>query len=242
MHGLCCSESSWEIASPAPSEAPDTYGGPLQQELGYTAFYLRYNSGTSISENGGRLATLMQQLVDAYAKSEPDTLYNIIMLGHSMGGLVIRSACDHGVAMQQSWVRRVKRIFDLGTPHQGADLEKLASLAHTTLDLLPNPVARVVADLLGLRSSGIKDLRHGHPAPAAWLGTARHYLIAGTLGDDPEGSLAKQFGDALVKVPNAPADGLVSEAQRRVFPGVHHMQLAHDRTGYAQIKTWCLTD
>ena len=238
VHGLCCSESSWELPLASGQKTRQTYGSMLQEDLAHTAFHLRYNTGLPIAENGKRFATLMQQLVDAYS-AEPDGVDEIVLLGHSMGGLVIRSACDHAQRCDQSWMRLVRKIIYLGTPHHGADLEKLANTANTVLHALPNPITRLVGKMLGARSGGIKDLQHGHPVPTEWLASARHYLIAGTLSEDPQSTIAKLFGDALVRVPNASAEGLIPAAQVRVFHGVHHMQLAHDMTVYAQIKTWC---
>ncbi len=71
--------------------------------------------------------------------------------------------------------------------------------------------------MLGLCSRSAKDLRRGHSAPAEWLDTARQYLIAGTVGDDPDGNHTKLFGDAQVDAPNASGDALVTGVRRRAF-------------------------
>ena len=241
VHGLCCSERSWDIHDAQRATGHDTYGSLLQSDFGYADFYLRYNSGVSIAQNGRRLAGLLQQLVETYGPGAMTQIDEIVLLGHSMGGLVIRSACEQGLAQRQSWVVLVSRIFYLGTPHNGADLEKLVSMGERALATLPSAVAGMLGQIMNVRSGGIKDLRDGL-LPDTWLASAQHYMIAGTLSENPTGSSAHAIGDALVRVPNATAEGLLPNAHRRVFAGIHHLRLAHDRSVYQQIRTWCRDD
>jgi hypothetical protein len=51
VHGLCANEFEWKLCG---TEEQD-YGERLQKDLGYTPFYLRYNSGLHISENGKKI-------------------------------------------------------------------------------------------------------------------------------------------------------------------------------------------
>ena len=53
----------------------------------------------------------------------------ILLVGHSMGGLVIRSACHYGSEDGAPWVRHVRHVFYLGSPHLGAPLARVAGLA-----------------------------------------------------------------------------------------------------------------
>ena len=64
------------------------YGTRLARDLGLTPVYVRYNSGRHISENGRSLADLLEQLVAAW----PVPVEEVALVGHSMGGLVSRSA------------------------------------------------------------------------------------------------------------------------------------------------------
>ncbi|SHJ73170.1 PGAP1-like protein [Hymenobacter daecheongensis DSM 21074] len=84
LHGLMGDEMIWQSGS------PDTprYGPLLQQEAGVQCLYVRYNSGLHISENGELLNKLLTELVLAY----PEATKELVLVGHSMGGLVIRSA------------------------------------------------------------------------------------------------------------------------------------------------------
>ncbi len=63
VHGLCETEAAWRLA---PRTATDsdrrTYGDRLQDELGFTPVYLRYNTGLRVSANGRRLARLLEDL------------------------------------------------------------------------------------------------------------------------------------------------------------------------------------
>jgi pimeloyl-ACP methyl ester carboxylesterase len=244
VHGYCCNESIW--AFPPSADLPDgSYGTRLQRDCGYTPFFLRYNTGLPIAESGRHLAKLLQALVAAY----PLPIEEIVLIGHSMGGLVIRGACDPARAETKSWLKHVKRIIYIGTPHDGADLERFAHMTTGTLQAIPNHVTRLLGDILDLRSRGVKDLRQGKPlsdnGPLPWLASANHYLLVGTLTKDPEHPVGRLFGDALVRVPRADTKTAgktaseVSSPQITVFPGVHHVRLAHDAAVYRCIRKIC---
>jgi pimeloyl-ACP methyl ester carboxylesterase len=164
---------------------------------------LRYNSGLPIWTNGQRLAALLDELLASY----PAPVQDLLLIGHSMGGLVLRSACFYGAQQQLPWVAQVSRVVYLGTPHDGADLERLAHVTETTLQTVPNPITRIVGRFLHQRSQGVKDLRTGallEPDGAAapetpWLAAAEHFLMAGTLTDDVQHPATLLFGDGLVR-------------------------------------------
>ncbi|QQR80149.1 MAG: hypothetical protein IPJ69_12615 [Deltaproteobacteria bacterium] len=157
-HGSCSSERDWTFQK----EKTD-YGSRLYQDLGYTPLYLRYNSGLHISTNGKRLSKLLEKLV-----TDSDTIEEIIFIGHSMGGLVFRSACYYGEKEKKTWIKYVRKIFYLGSPHLGTHLEKLGKLTTTILRKIPNPIVRIIASAGDLRSVGIKDLRHGYILDNDW--------------------------------------------------------------------------
>ena len=180
---------------------------------------------------------MLRDLVAAY----PIPLAEITLIGHSMGGLVIRSACDPARPEARTWLAQVKRAIYIGTPHDGADLERFAHLTTGTLRAVPSLVTRLVGDILNLRSRGTKDLRHGQPltegGPLPWLASARHHLLMGTLTKDPKHPVGRLFGDALVRVPAAAA-----VPDMIVFPGVHHLALAHDAKVYDCIRQICASE
>ena len=64
-------------------------GERLVDDLGCTSVFVRYNTGRHISVNGRELSELLDALVRAW----PREVEQIALVGHSMGGLVARSAC-----------------------------------------------------------------------------------------------------------------------------------------------------
>ena len=256
VHGLCDSEETWRF-----SEDPSlSYGSLLQQDFGYTPLYLRYNTGLHISVNGRALAQKLTEIEE----SSPGAIQEILFIGHSMGGLVLRSACHYGQEAGANWARRVKKIFFLGSPHLGADLERVGNLTSVILGLIPNPFTRGLANLSNRRSAGIKDLRFGylldedwkdqdpdalwkdnrHPVPL--LEGAEHFLIAGSLAKEAENFLTRYFGDGLVASRSASGKSLrkkksipFPEGSFRVVRGVSHGSLARSPKVYEQIRKSC---
>ena len=162
VHGLGCNEGVWTYLEPRGSAEEVTYGRLLERDLGFTSFSVRYNTGLALEENGARLAALLDDLVATY----PAPVEEIVLIGHSMGGLVLQSAGHFGLDRHSAWVRHVRRVFYLGTPHDGADLEKVGHAATTVLRAVPNPITALVADVIDQRSRGVKDLRTGAPLRA----------------------------------------------------------------------------
>ena len=106
-HGLCHSELAWS------RKGDPAMGDRLREALGLTPVYLRYNSGRHISANGRSLADLLDRLYSAW----PVPVESLSLIGHSMGGLVLRSACWYGKEANLPWIRRLRRVVCLGTPH-----------------------------------------------------------------------------------------------------------------------------
>jgi len=93
VHGLGTTEWSWCLEAEAYHGDPAaTFGSLLSRELSITPLWARYNTGRHVSENGRALSDLLASLVAAY----PTPIEEIILVGHSMGGLVVRSACHYG--------------------------------------------------------------------------------------------------------------------------------------------------
>jgi hypothetical protein len=151
-HGLCMNDLQWR------RDGHD-HGAALADALGYTPLYLHYNTGCSISSNGRAFANLLEELSQAW----PVPISELCILGHSMGGLVARSAFRHGTDAGHGWTRMLGNLVFLGTPHHGAPLERLGS--HVDMLLGISPYTAPLARLGGIRSAGIQDLRNGNVAP-----------------------------------------------------------------------------
>jgi pimeloyl-ACP methyl ester carboxylesterase len=250
VHGLCETDDAWRLG--ATRHAP--YGDRLEAELGYTALYVRYNSGLHISDNGRRFAELLDGLVATW----PVEVCEIVLIGHSMGGLVSRSACHYGPG--EGWKASVRHVFTLGTPHRGAPLEQAANVACSALSLLPE--TRGFAAPLRNRSAGIKDLRYGYLLDDDWQGfdpdtflrntgrqipfleTANHYFVCATLAADPDSRLARIVGDLLVLRASAWSHGGRGEQitfpvdQYRHVGGATHFDLLNHPAIYEQLVKW----
>ncbi len=237
VHGMAMTEACWSF----PREPEQSYGALLRDELGLTPFYVRYNTGRRISDNGKDLAWLLERLVEA----SPVPIEDINLIGHSMGGLVIRSACHHGDKLGLAWVRRARRAFYLGSPHLGAPLEKAGHLVSLALGAIDDPIVRLTHKLADLRSAGVKDLRLGtlldDGAALPLCSGLEHYFVAGTLTGTEEHWVARLLGDSLVRLNSATAPGRragLPADHFAVLAGVHHMDLARSREVYAKIRDW----
>jgi triacylglycerol lipase len=257
VHGLGCTEWSWSIDAARTHGDPGVnYGSLLERELSYTPLYLRYNTGRRISDNGRELAALLERLVGVW----PVPVEEVVVVGHSMGGLVARSAAHQGAAQGHRWVERLEHLFCLGSPHFGAPLEKLGNALAYGLKRIDLPATQVIGRVIDARSVGIKDLRYGYLTVDDWQGTdpdaflenhrkdipfldhVNHTFIASTVTRDPEHPLGVVFGDLLVRTPSASCGNppemrrIRFEGDDRIFGGISHVALANHPAVYAQIK------
>ena len=252
VHGLCESEHSWRLFREA--NGGQTYASRLRDDLGYTPVHVRCNTGLHVSDNGSRLAALLEAVVEDW----PVEISEIALIGHSMGGLISRSACHQGYVRGDRWVARVRHVFCLGTPHMGAPAEKAVNAAGWALGKLGE--TRPIARILEMRSAGIKDLRYGSLVEDDWrdcepdallddrctdvplLAGANHYVISAAIGPE-KGPLGRMLGDLLVR--QASASG--HHKKRRIafemgnghhLPGLNHFQLLNHPAVYEQMRNW----
>jgi hypothetical protein len=229
LDGLCCHGDAWNY----PDDPARSHGSALRDDLGYALLFLRCNTCLPIPYNGKSLDMLLEELLHAC----PERVDEIILDGDGMGGLVIQGACHYGVERDSQWVSLVSRAFNHGTPHEGTMLAKVARRMTSVSRAVPHPGAALVGDVAGRRSQGVKNPRDGTTLQAAdcsdlALASAQHYLIAGTVTEDPDHLAARLFGDGLVHAPQA-GDNV------RLFPGRGHIDLANDEAALGQIRTWC---
>jgi pimeloyl-ACP methyl ester carboxylesterase len=217
LHGLCESELSWRLGRRPP------YGELLARDHGFSPLYLRYNTGLPIEENGRRLARLLDELVAGW----PVEVEELSLVGHSMGGLVIRAACNEGGEFCSS----VGRVIYLGSPHLGAPLEQGAAATAELLARLPETAP--LAQALDIRSAGIKDLRRGN-ADLALLECAGHYCIGATITREEGHPLGRIVGDLLVLGPSA--SGI--EAERLHIGSLNHFTLLNHPRVYERLEGW----
>jgi pimeloyl-ACP methyl ester carboxylesterase len=258
VHGLGTTEWSWCLESAAyHGDAAMNFGVMLERDLGIRPVFIRYNTGQHVSQNGRQLAILLETL----ARSAPD-LEELILIGHSMGGLVVRSACHYGQTQEALWVQKTQRVFCLGSPHRGAPLEKFGNVVTGVLGAIDLPGTLIVARILEGRSAGIKDLRHGALVDEDWLGKdpdalldegralvpllphIRYHFVSATITQDPTHPLGQLIGDILVR--EGSAQGPKVEPESRTFAietarfgGVLHHQLQNHPGVYEVIRNAC---
>lgn len=253
IHGLACDERSWDgrpdawegsawagLLPPTPKNESTQYGALLEHELPVSALLLRYNTGLAIDANAASLSDLLTQLLAAAPQVQ-----DIVLIGHSMGGLVARRAHDMAMTAGMAWPCRGHRapmLICLGSPHEGAPLEQLGVLAAAALNL--TATTRPLARIANARSAGIKGLRHGLKGKrGSALQPLALKLVFGSLGDEGDATamgalIARVLGDGLVQPPSAAASRLEGDVERCAVPGLGHMALLNHPRVYALIRHW----
>ncbi|MSQ83583.1 MAG: hypothetical protein EXR77_11955 [Myxococcales bacterium] len=218
VHGLMATELAFAFGQ---VQSHTDYGTQLEAR-GWSALRVRYNSGLAVAPNALELAQLLEQVVQAW----PVQVTEIALIGHSMGGLVVRGACAVATETKLTWPTLVRHVACLGTPHCGAPLERGGRWAVEVLQQLPDPVANLLGQWAQARSEGIQQLAAA--ATTFWLADARHLLLASSLaGETP---LAPLVGDGMVSLTSALAQGEglpeAPNVDRKVLQGLHHATLA----------------
>jgi pimeloyl-ACP methyl ester carboxylesterase len=254
IHGLCETDLCWSFAAERRwGDRTCTYGSRLRDDDGWTPLYLNFNTGLRVSANGRELAEQLEELVRLW----PVDVREIALVGHSLGGLVARSAAHQADELGHAWRDSLRHIVGLGAPHLGAPLERFANWGTHRLARLPE--TRPFATWLNRRSVGIKDLRYGAVLEQDWLGHDPDELLtdrctpatllpgvaysvaSATLSREPHGLLAH---DLLVQHSSAhgigPVRSIPFDRERTFHLGgrKHHFDLLADARVYDQLRTW----
>lgn len=234
IHGLCLSEVDWQ--------------GPHHQRLvselrqrGYGIAWLRYNTGLPIWENGA----LLDQLLSANWEATDDK--PLLLVGHSMGGLLIRSACHWAAEAEHQWLASLSHAAYLASPHDGAPMEKIGNLANSLLGV--TPYARPLMALGNIRSLGIRSLRYANvtpphdeshrQAPLPIHEGCEHFLLGARKFYEPG---QRWLGDGLV-----PEDSAMGgphfpvthpRVRRQMLEDVGHITLLQDERLYSALHSW----
>lgn len=253
VHGLCMNDLEWR------REGHD-HGAALAEDLAYTPLYLHYNSGQHISTNGRELAALLERLVQAW----PVLVSELVLIGHSMGGLVSRSACHYAQQAGYTWRRHLKKLICLGTPHHGAPLERVGHQANMIAGI--SPYTAPLTRLGKIRSAGVQDLRYGNILDEDWQRhgsehlhdprqqaplpeDVRCFVIAATRQPPFDNPGARLPGDGLVPLQsalgqheNAALNLPIPVARQAICYGLNHFDLLSSREVYARIRRWVAQD
>lgn len=253
VHGLCMNDLQWH------REGQD-HGASIARDLSYTPLYLHYNSGLHISTNGRKFADLLERLVQEW----PVPVRELVVIGHSMGGLVSRSACHYGGLAGHAWPRHLKKLMFLGTPHHGAPLERAGNWVDIFVGI--SPYTAPLARLSKIRSAGVKDLRYGNLSDGDWEGVdtehaqdtrtpvplpggTQCFAIAATQRPLPDRANTRLQGDGLVPVEsalgqhgNAAWSLPIPASRQRICYELGHIELLSSREVYDQIHAWLSDD
>ncbi|MEO6773830.1 MAG: alpha/beta hydrolase [Kofleriaceae bacterium] len=245
VHGLAMHHGQW-------LRNGHDHGAALAAELDATAIYVDYNSGRHISTNGAALAVELERLVTGW----PCPVESIVIVGHSLGGLVARSACEAARVAGHAWLGKLTTLVTLGSPHHGAALERGGNWFEALLGVSAYSAPfRVLGQI---RSAGVTDLRFGNVVDADWQGADRFalagdprtplalpvgvacYAIAATTAPEPCERLP---GDGLVGVTSALGQHDRSEhvlrfADRHLAFGLGHLDLLDAPAVAAKLREW----
>jgi pimeloyl-ACP methyl ester carboxylesterase len=253
VHGLCMNDLVW-------NRGGRDFAAALTRDLGTQPIHLRYNSGLHTSVNGRAFAGLLETLVERW----PRPVEELVLVGHSMGGLVSRSACHYGNAAGHLWPQALRALVTLGTPHHGAPLERIGNWIG--LAMQATPYASHFARLGRIRSAGITDLRYGNLLDEDWDGRDRFarggdirhvvpmaegvplFAIAAmlaTAAKEEGGAADRLLGDGLVPLESALGHhrnpdrdlGLPSSCQWVAY-GTSHLDLLRSPEVTERLRGW----
>jgi pimeloyl-ACP methyl ester carboxylesterase len=234
VHGSCMNDLRW-------TRLGHDHGAALARDLGFTPVCLHYNSGLHISENGRAFAALLEALVATW----PAPIGELVIVAHSMGGLVSRSACH-------AWRRKLRKLVCLGSPRRtarargplGRPAPRHQQVQRPHRAPREDPQRRHHRHAVRQRPrralEGPRPLRARTPLELP-AGVAC-YAIAATKGDRAAGRCPS---DGLVPVDSAlgrhPRPGLTlafPEAHQWIARGVDHFELLSSVDVYATLCAW----
>lgn len=249
VHGSSMNDIQW-------TRKGHNHGEALAKELDKTPIYIHYNSGRHISTNGQNLDDLLEDLILNW----PVPVEELVIVTHSMGGLVSRSALYYGQKNQKTWTKHLKKMVFLGTPHHGSPLERAGNYLDAVLEIIPytKPFAR----LGKIRSAGVTDLRYSNLVDEDWQDNDRFklqgdqrqniplpeeiecYNVAGNNGKETD-SVSRFAGDGLVDVKSAlgqhknPAKDLHFKKENNwIAQETNHLDLLDNLEVYGKMKVW----
>jgi hypothetical protein len=232
LHGLCENEAYWNRHR---DRLGTTYAAMLA-ERGWTPLMLRANTGLPLRENGAALTALLQRVVEGW----PVPVTRIALVGHSLGGLVMRAAGAVASEVEEPWSARVTDVITLGTPHLGAPIAW--GIGHGSRGLQRAKETAAFGRILDWRSRGVHDLVAGLAEDVPPLPHTRYHLVAATLTRSQRHPVGDVVGDLLVR----PRSAYGRSRGRSMFPGAdvlhvggpdHFGRLNHPEV-HAALKRW----
>ncbi|GAL08631.1 hypothetical protein JCM19237_118 [Photobacterium aphoticum] len=258
VHGWCMADKGWQ-------RKKGIDHGQQFASMGYTPVYLRYNTGKHISLNGEELAFRLEKWLAAW----PCPVKELVIIGHSMGGLVSRSACHYAEQHQLQWPQKLTTFVTLGTPHNGAPLARFACWLDDYVAGIPQ--LSLLQKLGDIRSSGTKDLSQGAIVHTAWQRRtipdqsdkqphdtrcrpflpqhAQNYAVASCLSQQIHNEKHRKLGDGMVPVSSALGEATSAmsaldypDTHKWLVGGINHVDLLSHPNVLAQVREWVLAN
>lgn len=230
LHGLCHNDLEWQQSANHQRFVEELTAA------GYQTAWLRYNTGRAIHANGSELANLL-------SRHFSDTGTPLWLIGHSMGGLLIRSASHYATEQEYGWIKRLSHAAYLGSPHLGAPWEVAGNRLNNMLGI--TPYTRPLMRLGNIRSIGIRDLRVAHITAdqvMPQLAPKVNHLLLATAWSDAHTN--NWIGDGIVPVSSALAqndhgDVLTAPTVKRVLLNdINHIAILDDARVYGELRGW----
>lgn len=228
VHGFADTENAWQSG-----DNSDLVDG-LESD-GFTVLKLRYNTGREIVDNASTLAHLLEEVHRAW----PVPVSEIALVGHSMGGLVARSAVIAAGSVGAEWAEVVTHVVAIAAPHFGTPIEQMVGYVSNGLGLFNE--SRPLVAFVDQRSAGIKNLRHGIGKTDDGTYSFAYHVVAGVVTREPDNPLGRLFGDLVVGVGSATSRGHLFETESPdilVVGGRNHAALVHAPEVIARVRTW----
>ena len=249
VHGLMETEHAWRLGG------RESYGERLARELGCTPVEVRYNSGRHISEQ----RPLARRAAGRVPAAWPVEAEQIALVGHSMGGLVARSACHQAAQDGQAWAGRVRHSSRSARRTWARRSRRACTTPRRRSTRCPRRARS--AGSCAAAAPGIRDLRQGSLVDRDWEGRdpdalraaaceevpllagATHCFVTATVTRDARHPVGRLIGDALVLSPSASGRGRTRRIPFRAQDGLHvggahHLALLNHPAVYAQLRDW----
>ena len=228
VHGFADTENVWRSG-----DNHDLIEG-IESD-GFTVLRLRYNTGREIADNASTLADFLEEVRLAW----PVPISEIALVGHSMGGLVARSAVIAAGHVGAEWVEPVTHVVAIAAPHFGTPIEQVVRSMSHGLGLFNG--SRPLGAFLDQRSGGIKNLRHGIGSTDDAIHGFAYHVVAGVITREPDHPMGRVFGDLVVGVGSATGRGHLFDTESPdilVVGGRNHADLVHAPEVVAGVRAW----
>ncbi|MDF3820595.1 hypothetical protein P3G55_11825 [Leptospira sp. 96542] len=180
------------------------------ENIGYFPFYLRYNHGLPIYENGKKLMNLFDQIFE----EDPNIQPNIIC--YSLGCLIFRSCLYHAKLENKTWLSKFGKMIFISSPNKGSYLEKFGFWLGFLMEKSPVIALKIIGMIGNLRSDAIKDLSFGliRKEDKGWLETISGYFQETYFGELNEFDAFQAYSlmeDISSPLQNFLGDGIVEK-------------------------------